>query len=573
MQFSKKLDRIIKKSGLLTAHEQLVEAYNPDAQTDVTINFEKLIRLFQTIEQSFEAQDKKVEQAERSLELSSTELAESNKNLFAMNLTVNAILNNLDQGLVVFDQAGQCSKFASKAAQKHFNLNFETNDVPVTQLFSNQDAESIKDWVSILFDQNFDFNNIAVLGPTSMTNSENRLLEIDYRPITDNDNKITKVIAISKDITEKVAAQKEAERQKNAAKTIFEIMQSPHGFIELFNTVQTLNKELSYLAKVPQEKWTDEEDNSCKRILHSIKGGVGNYYLYDVVNEIHHLEEHYLDISEFDEKVSFINSCLPKIDQMMSEVKEKYKTVLEKLISQSESESAGPAPKFVQFYSELSKQLSKDNQLVKQYASEFLLKDFKTLFANYEQTSLSLARSLEKDLLPFEFKGDQIPVNRDAYKDLLANFVHVFRNICDHGIETQAERLEKGKNPKGRVSIETKLLDKSKLKFTVQDDGNGINCDKLRQKISGTPLEQKYSGKPDSEVINVIFEAGFSTKDVVTDLSGRGVGMESVKHCIEKLGGTIKVTSEPQQGTQLEIVIPVLNDFNLTGSKSQLTAA
>ena len=106
-----------------------------------------------------ESQDKKVEQAERSLELSSTELAESNRNLFSMNLTMNAILNNLDQGLVVFDQTGQCSKFASKAAQKHFDLNFEDNDIPVTQLFRHQEADSIKDWVSILFDQSFDFKD------------------------------------------------------------------------------------------------------------------------------------------------------------------------------------------------------------------------------------------------------------------------------------------------------------------------------------------------------------------------------------------------------------------------------
>lgn len=573
MQFSKKLDRIIKKSGLLVAHEQLLESYNPDAQNDVTISFEKLVQLFQAIEQSFEAQDKKVEQAERSLELSSTELAESNRNLFSMNLTMNAILNNLDQGLVVFDQTGQCSKFASKAAQKHFDLNFEDNDIPVTQLFRHQEADSIKDWVSILFDQSFDFNNVAVLGPTSMTNSENRLLEIDYRPISDNDNKVTKVIAISKDITEKVAAQQEAERQKNAAKTIFEIMQSPHGFTELFNTVQMLNKDLAQLIQVQENKWTEEEDNSCKRILHSIKGGVGNYYLYDVVTEVHNLEEQFLDKGEFNEKISFINECLPKIDKMMAETQEKYQTVLDKLIKQSDFESAGPSPKLVQFYSVLAKQLSKENQLVKQYAHDFLLKDFKSLFVNYEQTSVSLARSLEKDLMPFEFNGDSIPVNGSAYKDLLTNFVHVFRNICDHGIETQSERLEKGKNPKGKVSLETKMLDHTKMIFTIQDDGNGLNCDKLRQKISGTSLEKKYLGKSDAELVNVIFEAGFSTKDVVTDLSGRGVGMESVKYCVEKLGGTIQVTSQPNQGMQLEIVVPIINDFNATEPNSQIKAA
>ena len=257
----------------------------------------------------------------------------------------------------------------------------------------------------------------------------------------------------------------------------------------------------------------------------------------------------------------------------MADTKEKYQTVLDKLIKQSDSESAGPSPKLVQFYSELAKQLSKENKLVKQYAHDFLLKDFKSLFVNYEQTSVSLARSLEKDLMPFEFKGDAIPVNRSAYKDLLTNFVHVFRNICDHGIETQSERLEKGKNPKGKVSLETKMLDKTKMKFVIQDDGNGIDCDKLRQKISGTSLEQKYSGKSDAELVNVIFEAGFSTKDVVTDLSGRGVGMESVKYCVEKLGGTIQVTSQLNQGMQLEIIVPIINDFSAPELNSQLTAA
>ena len=117
------------------------------------------------------------------------------------------------------------------------------------------------------------------------------------------------------------------------------------------------------------------------------------------------------------------------------------------------------------------------------------------------------------------------------------------------------------------------MLDHTKMIFTIQDDGNGLNCDKLRQKISGTSLEKKYLGKSDAELVNVIFEAGFSTKDVVTDLSGRGVGMESVKYCVEKLGGTIQVTSQPNQGMQLEIVVPIINDFNATEPNSQIKAA
>lgn len=569
MQFSKKLERIIKKSGLLSENEGQLEACSGENETPVTITLEKLGQLFQTIDQSLQSQEQKVEQAERSLEISSKELADANNVLFSMNQTMNVILNNLDQGLVVFDGSGLCSKFASKAAQNHFKLDFEASDIPLTQLFNNQDSESIKDWIQILFDPTMDFNNIATLGPTALTNVDNRQLEIDYRPICDNDNKLVKVIAISKDVTDTLVAKAEAERQKNAAKTIFEIMQSPFGFKELFNSADFLINELKILSQIPKNKWKEEQDNSCRRILHSIKGAVGNYYLSETVSEIHQIEEHYLDISDYESKIKFIESCINQIDAKMVETKTKYQAVVDKLTKNIDADAqAISQSKIINFHAELNRLYPKNNPLVKKYESEFLLREFKTLFASYEQTTQSLAKSLDKEILPFDLQGDPVMVNTDSYKDLLLNFVHIFRNVCDHGIETKDIRSEKGKSAKGKITLRTQLLDKNNFKLIVEDDGNGISSERLLQKIQDTPFYEKYKGSSPQELLNVIFEPGFSTKNEVTDLSGRGVGMESVKYSIEKLGGSIKVFSQLNIGTKFEMTLPIVNEISVTNPNS-----
>lgn len=142
--------------------------------------------------------------------------------------------------------------------------------------------------------------------------------------------------------------------------------------------------------------------------------------------------------------------------------------------------------------------------------------------------------------------------------DLLADPLnHILRNSFDHGIETETERLTAGKPAEGLITIQASQLG-SQARIVIHDDGRGIDigkiCDRIRK--HGIPDDQ-IARMSEQQLLSTIFDAGFSTAEKVTELSGRGVGMSVARTNLEQLGGNIRVSTQPGQGTTLTIDIPL----------------
>ena len=158
----------------------------------------------------------------------------------------------------------------------------------------------------------------------------------------------------------------------------------------------------------------------------------------------------------------------------------------------------------------------------------------------------------------FVTNGEDLSVDNSIAKILNGSLVHLIRNAVDHGLETTERREELGKDPVGFISLDI-FEDGEYIKVELKDDGKGIDPEVLKAKA----IEKKLFSAEDlnrmslSQIYNLIFHSGFSTAQKVTDISGRGVGMDMVRSSVEKFGGRISIDSEVGKGTTFLITLPI----------------
>ncbi len=152
--------------------------------------------------------------------------------------------------------------------------------------------------------------------------------------------------------------------------------------------------------------------------------------------------------------------------------------------------------------------------------------------------------------------GDDIIVPRALIEIMEAPLMHIIRNSIDHGIEVPALRKQRGKPEAGTIKIEA-TIEQNMLKITISDDGAGIDFKALLTKAIQMGIKPKQGQWTPEEIKNLIFVSGLSSAKQITDVSGRGVGMDVVKHNVEKAGGKILVYSRPTAGTDVIIKLPL----------------
>jgi len=152
-----------------------------------------------------------------------------------------------------------------------------------------------------------------------------------------------------------------------------------------------------------------------------------------------------------------------------------------------------------------------------------------------------LADQLGKGKPVMDIDNADILIESDAQSTLNNIFMHVFRNAMDHGIEGIDERLEKGKPESGKIHLQV-TRDSDAANLSIKDDGRGLAISRIYKMAIEKGMYEAGAAKPSAtEIANLIFSSGFSTADEVTDVSGRGVGMDAVKGFLEKAGGGIDV--------------------------------
>ncbi|MEK6669473.1 MAG: chemotaxis protein CheA [Pseudomonadota bacterium] len=176
-------------------------------------------------------------------------------------------------------------------------------------------------------------------------------------------------------------------------------------------------------------------------------------------------------------------------------------------------------------------------------------------FSRFRRVVRDVAADLHKDVV-LEIQGGETELDKSMVERIADPLMHLVRNALDHGLETPEERTAAGKPAQGQLTLSA-CHESGHVLIRIRDDGRGISRQRVLQKAWDRGLVEPGVTPPDADILKLIFEPGFSTAEQVTNLSGRGVGMDVVRQNIEALRGRVQIASEPGEGTDIDIRLPL----------------
>jgi two-component system chemotaxis sensor kinase CheA len=199
--------------------------------------------------------------------------------------------------------------------------------------------------------------------------------------------------------------------------------------------------------------------------------------------------------------------------------------------------------------------LAKSTKLIQHKVMSLRMVPIKNTFNKMKRVVRDVSKKTSKDI-DLVITGEDTEIDKTMVDDLADPLVHLVRNAIDHGIEDKATREKAGKDARGTVQL--KAYHKgNNIVIEIKEDGAGINRDKILEKAISKGIVENDNGLSDKEIIEFIFHPGFSTAAEISDVSGRGVGLDVVKSSIEKLKGKINIDTEVGKGTSFQIILPL----------------
>ncbi|MGG6237704.1 response regulator [Nodosilinea sp. AN01ver1] len=199
--------------------------------------------------------------------------------------------------------------------------------------------------------------------------------------------------------------------------------------------------------------------------------------------------------------------------------------------------------------------LRKTSRQLQKNLTQLRMRPLTDIFNRYPRSLRQMSLQYNKPV-ELKLKGDRTLVDRNVLEALQEPLMHIIRNCFDHGIEDAATRQQRGKPATGTIAISAQQHN-SRTIITIRDDGGGIAVEKIRDRARRMGLDEGLlAAASDQELLSLIFEPGFSTASEVTDLSGRGIGMDVVRSKLKEIRGDIQVDTQPGAGTTFTISIP-----------------
>ncbi|UXP32078.1 chemotaxis protein CheA [Reichenbachiella agarivorans] len=247
------------------------------------------------------------------------------------------------------------------------------------------------------------------------------------------------------------------------------------------------------------------------------------------------------------ESISSIRVAATKLDELMNQVSE--------LITSQAALSLYAKNNFDPTLEAISDNMEKIARQLRDTAFDMTLLEIENLFARFHRSVRDISATLGK-AVNFITEGGDTELDKTIIDNLADPLMHLIRNSLDHGIETQEIRAQRGKPEKGTILLKS-YYSGAKVYVQIKDDGKGIDIEKIKQKAISNGLIKKTDVLSDKEALNLIFVPGFSMAKNVTDISGRGVGMDVVKKNVLDLRGDISVESSLGEGTTITIGLPL----------------
>ena len=476
------------------------------------------------------------------------EIEEKNEIIDKAKKDIESILDNLDQGFMVIDRSGKVLQGCSSSAKKFFGADVEGKHLAA---ILKEDHERLSDWITMLFEEPISFKGIRDLGPLLFETDEGRTLKIDYRPIRDELGNTDGMIVISTDTTQERLFQEQADAEIKFEKMLVTILVDRPFFSDFVELTRTFLKSLKVQVRtLPTDSSSLEE---VLRNVHSIKGGMAVFHIGHLKKLAHQLEEQ-ISLKKWDE-------CCASLETMSQEF-EDFLKIHRDLIGQFDSDGQAPMVRtrgeVLNFGREMAKTIPATDEIFSRYGELFFEEPVNSCFHRFIQVTEKLAQECGKQV-KLSISPSSIRIHFEPYRSLIHSLLHLFSNAIDHGIESPDEREAMGKPSVGQIKLDFETFGEQKhLRFTISDDGRGIPIEeiKLRALEKGLFTVEELQKMSKHQLMQLIFKSGFSSRAEVSQLSGRGVGLDAVKNEVEKLGGSLEVGSEENGGSFFTIEVP-----------------
>jgi HPt (histidine-containing phosphotransfer) domain-containing protein len=403
---------------------------------------------------------------------------------------------------------------------------------------------------------NFDFNAHLLVSECEMRTGTGvaKSLEFSWSPIADEAGNVEKLMLCVRDVTEYKRLAAEAAGQKRELDLIGEILRVSQekfqSFIESSKAFITENRQV-----IEAQTGRDVDAvNLLFRNMHTIKGNARTYGLLNMTNAVHEAEAAY-DVLRKDESASWdAPALLAQLDAVECLVDE-YAKINDVTLGRKGPGRRGSVEKFLMVDKDhLSKALSQLDGLnpndvaavvaalsgVQQTLRRMGTESLHEALSGVVESLPSLARELGKEA-PVVAIDDHGLLVKSQLSGLLRNlFTHLLRNAVDHGLESAADRQAVGKPAQGRIDL-TAALEGNEFVLTLRDDGRGLALAKIRERALERRFIDADAVLSDEAVADLIFLPGFSTAELVTEVSGRGVGMDAVRDFLARESGRIEL--------------------------------
>jgi two-component system chemotaxis sensor kinase CheA len=483
------------------------------------------------------------------------------------NERIQSMMNSLGQGFFMFDSTGICLDLYSQACERL--LGKKPAGRPIWEALRVEDPRSVarlETWVDLLFEADSDFEDVIALGPKTVPHPDGLYITLVYFPIREPESgRIRTLVVVATDQTEERNARARADREFAYSQAILRIVKNRSRFSEFTRDARvTFTRAAEEMAK-PQI-----DIHTLFRLIHTFKSAASYFSLQDVASLAHEMESTLsklrndaADGKEIQIQDDFLQN-LALLEVHFNNFLESNRDFIgsqsdtkQRLVELSTTE--------LEKYHELLERKGVDTDTLRRFTETFLYEPIGRSFEFYDNVVGLEATRLEKEVVPIYFINGDMKIDADRFHALFTSMIHIFRNSVAHGIETPRERREAGKPSSGRITVEFSCLlpgghlsaqtANAWIRITVTDDGRGVDPQKIRDRLKERGI-QGWENESDAQVIQRIFEPGFSTALGVSDLAGRGVGLDAVKTEATALGGLTWVESIPGVGTSFIVEFP-----------------
>jgi PAS domain-containing protein/HPt (histidine-containing phosphotransfer) domain-containing protein len=379
-------------------------------------------------------------------------------------------------------------------------------------------------------------------------NGETHILEIDWHPIINTRDHIERVLVTARNVTRVRELEAESRRHQVDFDILIEIIQAGRADILRF-----LEQGRLYITRC-QSLLSDDSENlgsiAGKVFLHvhTLKGLARSLGLKTMTMQIHDLEQE-LSQHQKTKWQSWNRKRATEVVALTGSVFAAYQSIMEEklhwmgeqgaeMLTEAEIKDIDREIQRLPSGTDLPPQVLPLVKKVEQMVTRVAYQEVYALAADLKREARSLALELGKPIPELLFEGEGILLSRQAESLLRSALLHLVRNSMDHGLESSEERRILGKNVEGSIRLTFESRD-DRLRMRYTDDGRGLNFEAIRMRAISLGILSPQENVPTEKLAELIFESGFSTKSKVDMISGRGVGMDAVRHLFEEAGGRI----------------------------------